>query len=145
MKKGFTNVKENFFNTEQGVLMLEFAEGLYLLFIAVSFSAKAVYFDMHFEEWMVISIVLAGLVNRDKVRRKHDEMVSSIYGKMDGITVKFDHLFIQLLLLVGLMVYMFCGAETTVRVVFVSIAAYYTVITFVRILMFRHYDRKGVE
>lgn len=145
MKKGFTNVKENFFNTEQGVLMLDLAEALYLLFVAVSFSVKAGYFDMHIERWLTISIVLAGLVNRDKVRRKHDEMVSFIYGKMDGITVKFDHLFIQLLLLVGLMVYMFCGAETTVRVVFVSIAAYYTVITFARILMFRHYDRKGVE
>ena len=92
-----------------------------------------------------MSAVLYGLVNYDKVKRRHDEMVSSIYALIDSFTVKLDHLFIELMLLVGLLVYLLCGAEVTARVLVMSAAVYYAVISAIRLMMFRRYDRAGIE
>lgn len=137
--------KENFFNTEYGNLFIQLATGIYLLFVASSFLARAWYFETYYWEWAVASTVLYGLVNYDKVRRKHDEMVSSIYALIDAFTVKFDHLFIELMLLIGLLAYFLGGAEVTVRALVMSAAVYYTVISAIRLIMFRRYDRAGIE
>ena len=138
-------LKENFFSTEYGVLFIQLATGIYLLFVASSFLARAWYFETYYWEWAVASTVLYGLVNYDKVRRKHDEMVGSIYALIDAFTVKVDHSLIALMLLVGLLLYLLCGAEVTVRVLVMSAAVYYAVISAIRLIMFRHYDRAGIE
>ena len=138
-------LKDNFFNTEYGSLLIQLATGIYLLFVASSFLAKAWYFETYFWEWAAVSAVLYGLVNYDKVKRRHDEMVSSIYALIDAFTVKLDHLFIELMLLVGLLVYLLCGAEVTARVLVMSAAVYYAVISAIRLMMFRRYDRAGIE
>lgn len=43
-------LKENFFNTEYGSLLIQLATGIYLLFVASSFLAKARYFETYFWE-----------------------------------------------------------------------------------------------
>ena len=49
------------------------------------------------------------------------------------------------MLLVGLLVYLLCGAEVTARVLVMSAAVYYAVISAIRLMMFRRYDRAGIE
>lgn len=138
-------VKENFFNTEYGRLFIELATGVYLLFVAASFLLKARYFELYYWEWAAVSAVLYGLVNYDKVRRRHDEMVSRICGRIDAVTVKLDATFIILVIFAGLLVYLLCGADAAVRALVMSAAVYYTLVSAVRLAMFRHYDRAGIE
>ena len=138
-------LKDNFFNTEYGSLLIQLATGIYLLFVASSFLAKARYFETYFWGWAAVSAVLYGLVKlrQGKAQARRD---GQLHLRPDRLFHgQIDHLFIELMLLVGLLVYLLCGAEVTARVLVMSAAVYYAVISAIRLMMFRRYDRAGIE